>query len=168
LVILPTICYTPKMHAQCCLPSMVSHTHSLLYCLPFVIVRPSLQIVAFKFSLASYHHIIVTTFLWQLIASYSKGYFLIHNLAPFCKKNTKLWKKGSNTLYNLKLYYFPCLLIKFKCLQNTSRPFLNHFPLESHTSINTFPTTLSSLVYTIHFSKRVLYSKNQLQAYRML
>lgn len=120
LVILPTICYTPKMHAQHYLPYVVSCTHSWLYCLPFTIVPLSLQIVAFKFSLASYHHILVTTFLWQPIAFHSKGHLLICNLAPFCKKNVEqLWKKGSNTLSNLKLYYFPHLLIEFKCLQNT-------------------------------------------------
>ncbi len=41
---------------------------------------------------------------------------------------------------------------------------LHHFPSKSHTSINTCPTIISPLVLHTHFSKRILYSHNQLQS----
>jgi hypothetical protein len=43
------------------------------YCLPFVIVPPSLQTSTFKYSPSSYY-ILAITFLWQLVVSYSRGY----------------------------------------------------------------------------------------------
>jgi len=67
-------------------------------------------------------------------------------------------KKGNNTLYNLKLYYFPHILNAHK----THKKFFNHFSLKSHKHKYISHYSFLSCV-TPHFSKRIIYFNNQLQ-----
>ncbi len=77
------------------LPLMV-----VAYCLQQShLVSPSLQTSTFKYSPSSYFQILVATFLCQPMISYYKGYQLICNLDPFCRRNAKLLRKTHDIIF---------------------------------------------------------------------
>jgi hypothetical protein len=111
LVTMPTLRNTLK-----CLPKNAYHLmppHPLCGSCLLSETIPLLCKLQHSNILASYWHILATTFMWQPMISNSKGEILVYIFTPFCKIFTQnYYLKYNNTLCNFKLYYFSHILIK--------------------------------------------------------